>query len=282
MKPPLISILIVTWNNEKDISGSLKSLLDSTYKNFNITLVDNASSDDTVEIIRKNFPMVHIIKMEENKYYTGGLNAGIKYIQENLSPKYILFLNADIIADKNMLQELLNVAEDYEIGGVKLGQMGVLEAGRNLIAVGPKNKYFDDPEKIYSIGIDFDGFMNACQHGTGEIDKGQFDLPQKVFGVEGTCVLLKVENLKRFGNKPFWERLKMYYEDVEFFIRAKKFGLVSITAPKAVLYHKVMVSTNQNPMLKLEEVKKKNWLLIALRHYNLKSKLAMLRKYLFT
>jgi hypothetical protein len=292
MKPPLISILIVTWNNENDIEGCIQGFLNSTYTNFNITLVDSASSDRTLEIVKEKFPQVKVIPLQENKYYTGALNVGIEYIQATFAPQYILFLNADTVAEPNMLEELLNAAEDYGMGN-----------GGNLLAVGPKVKYFEEKDKIYSIGIDYDGFMNACQIGIGKIDgvdvktdvgdgdMGETDLSEadaerfntskQVFGVEGTCIFLVAKNLALLGKKPFWEKLKMYSEDVEFFIRAKKHGLVGITAPKAVLYHKVMVSTLQNSSLKIDDLKMKNWLWIALRHYKWKSKIAMLKKYLF-
>jgi len=269
MKPPLFSILIVTWNNENDVGECIQSFLNSTYTNFNITVIDSASSDKTLEIVKEKFPMVKILPMPENKYYTGALNFGIGYIQETFAPKYILYLNADTVAEPDMLEELLNVAEDFGMGNAN-----------NLLAVGPKVKFFEQRNKIYSLGIDYDGFLNACQIGHGEIDKGQFDKSTTVFGIEGTCVLLVARNLKKFGPKPFWEKLKMYSEDVEFFIRARKFGLVAITAPKAVIYHKVMASTKQNLTFKVKEQKMHNWLLIALRHYKFKSKLAILKKYI--
>ena len=78
MAEPLTSIIIVNWNAGKYLIDCITSLENQTYKNHEIILVDNASSDSSVELVQKNFPKVHIIKNEENLGFAEGNNIGIK------------------------------------------------------------------------------------------------------------------------------------------------------------------------------------------------------------
>ena len=77
-KDVLVSIIVVNWNGKEFIQQCLKSLVSLTYTNFEIILVDNASTDNSVEIIEKNFPNVQLIKNNDNAGFAQGNNIGIK------------------------------------------------------------------------------------------------------------------------------------------------------------------------------------------------------------
>jgi GT2 family glycosyltransferase len=112
-----------------------------------------------------------------------------------------------------------------------------------------------------------------------EADHGQYDRDEEVFGVTGTCILFRTKMLGEVGL--FWQPLKMYLDEVELFIRARKSGWKVLYTGETEVGHKYMQSTAQNKLLQVEKQTKRNWLLIALRHYPWKSKLAMVRNYLF-
>lgn len=260
--PIKIAIIIVTWNNQQDIAGCLKSLSHQSYKNFKTVIVDNNSTDNTVEIV-KSFNGVDLLIQQENQYFTGGNNIGIKYALEKYNPEFILILNPDTESDPNLLAELKSV----------------LDTDKQAGAVGPKVKFWHKDKRniINSAGLDYDGITRAYDWGFGEKDSKKFNEQKEVFGVSGTCILFRSEMLKQTGL--FWNRLKMYQDEVELFIRAHKKGWKVIYTPKTNIYHKYMSSTSQNRNIKLEAHKMRNWLLIAIRHYSLKRKLIVLWKY---
>lgn len=260
-----ISVVIVTWNNENDIEECLNSILDQTFKNYYVIVVDNNSTDKTVEIIKQKFPQVTLLEQKKNLYLTGGNNLGIKYAFEKNDSPFVMVLNPDTKVESNLLETLYeSMSENPEVG-----------------AVGPKVKFYKnkDEGKINSAGILFDGFKQAYDIGFMQKDDGQFDSERFVFGVTGACILYRSKMLKKIGL--YSNQIKLYLDEVELFIRAEKAGWKVLYNPKATIFHKYMISTSQEKIEKIEKIKKKAWLYIAKKHYPLKSKLAMYKQYLF-
>lgn len=257
-----VSVVIVTWNSEKDILSCLKSIKDQDYPNIKIILVDNASKDKTVTLVKQNYPEVDILSQSENLFLTGANNIGIEHAISKNKSDYILVLNPDTYAADNLVTELLKPFQDSKVG-----------------ATGPMVKFWKNNNEglINSAGLYFDGFMQAYDIGFMEEDHGQFDKQTEVFGVTGACIMYKVEMLLEIG---FYDNsIKMYLDEVELFIRAHKANWKVIFTPSAVIGHNYMQSTNSNKSFDRQKQVKKAWLTIAFKHYSLKSKLAMLRKY---
>jgi len=78
MKYPKVSIIILNWNGKKYLNGCLASILDQKYPNYDIILVDNGSTDDSVEFVKKRYPEVKIIELDKNYGVPGGYNIGIR------------------------------------------------------------------------------------------------------------------------------------------------------------------------------------------------------------
>ena len=89
---PKVSVLVLNWNGCKDTVECLRSVEKIQYSNFEIVLIDNGSSDNSVETVQKEFSNVKIIRNSKNLGYAEGNNVGIKYALTNRS-KYILILN---------------------------------------------------------------------------------------------------------------------------------------------------------------------------------------------
>jgi len=262
-KEPHISIVIVTWNSEKDILPCLKSLALQTYKNFNIVVVDNASSDKTISLIKEIYPTIDILPQPTNLLLTGSNNIGIEYSLNKYSSEYILVLNPDTYAASDLLEELIKPFDNQKVG-----------------ATGPIVKFWKNKNEglINSAGLYYDGFMQAYDIDFLKEDKGQHTTIQEVFGVTGACIMYRTEMLNQIGL--YDTRIKMYLDEVELFIRAHKAGWKVIMNPNAVIGHNYMQSTNQNKNFSREKQVKKAWLIIALKHYPIKSKLAVLKKYI--
>lgn len=260
---PLVCIIIVTWNNEKDIVECLDSVLSQDYSNYKVIVVDNFSTDKTVDLLAPYLSKIEFIPLPKNIFLTGGNNKGIEYAIKQHSPEYVMVLNPDTKVDANLLSELVKVAESDEMIG----------------AVGPKVKFYKNTNEglVNSAGLFFDGFNQAYDIGYMQKDEGQFDKVNEVFGVTGACILYRTKMLSQIGL--YWTKIKLHLDEVELFMRAKKAGWKVIYVPTATIWHKYMQSTDQNKLYKIDAAKKKVWLWIGLRHYPLKSKLAMLKKY---
>lgn len=260
---PHISIVIVTWNNEKDILLCLKSLANQTYKNFNITVVDNASTDNTVKIIRENYPNIELLPQNTNLFLTGANNLGIEYSVNKFNSDFVMVLNPDTYVAEDLLEELLKPFENSKVG-----------------ATGPIVKFWKNQNEglINSAGLFYDGFMQAYDIGFMEEDKGQYNKLTEVFGVTGACIMYRTEMLMQIGL--YDNKIKMYLDEVELFIRAHKSDWKVILNPNAVIGHNYMQSTNKNKSFNKEKQVNKAWLIIALKHYSIKSKLAVIKYFL--
>lgn len=261
---PFVSIVIVTWNSEKDIQDCLKSLKDQSYKNFNIIIVDNASTDNTIQVAKKTFPEAEILTQSENLFLTGANNLGITHAVTKYNSEYVMVLNPDTYTHPDLISELL---KPFESNG-KIG------------ATGPKVMFWKNENEglINSAGLTYDGFMQAYDIGFKEEDKGQYDQQKEVFGVTGACIMYKVAMLEEVGL--YDNNIKMYLDEVELFIRAHKKDWKVVYIPTAVIGHNYMQSTNKNKQFNRQKQMAKAWLIIALKHYPIKSKLAMVKNYI--
>lgn len=260
-----ICIIIVSWNNEKDIEECLQSILSQdTTITYKVILIDNASTDKTIEIAQKFSGQIDIIKNKKNYYLSPANNQGIKYAIKQYNPSFIMVLNPDTISAYNLISTLYTKIVNND----------------NICAVGPKIIFHNNhlEGKINSAGIFYDGFKQAYDIGFEQDDQGQYDADAEVFGVSGACILFRTKALKNAGF--YWEKIRLYMDELELFIRMQKLGYKVLYTGSTVIKHKWMQSTNTNKILILEKYKSWAWLLIALRHYKFRSKIAMIIKYI--
>ena len=102
---PKVSVVIVTWNNEKDIEECLDSLKTQSFKDFNVVVVDNHSKDSTAKIVREKYSdFSHLIELPDNIYLTGGNNVGMEFSIKNYSPEFVMVLNPDTKCEPNLIK----------------------------------------------------------------------------------------------------------------------------------------------------------------------------------
>lgn len=110
---PLTDVVIVNWNGERFLDSCLSSLSEQTYPNYDVIVVDNASTDGSVELIKRKFSWVKLITLAENTEFAKGNNIGFK----KCNGKYVIVLNADTSVPHNFIDEFVKVAElDERIG----------------------------------------------------------------------------------------------------------------------------------------------------------------------
>ena len=224
---PLVSIIIPHWNGIDIITECLESLQKTTYPNFEIIVVDNNSSDDSVNHIRKLFPKVIIFENSRNEGYAGGCNRG----SEIAKGEYLLFLNNDTIHDSNWIEPLVQL----------------LEKNPNIAAVQPKLlNYFKRDLFDYAGGaggiMDFLVFPFARGRffNEQEIDTKQYDSKEEIFWSSGTAFLVRKTAFEKAGK--FDELFFAHMEEIDLCWRFHLLGFDVWSEPSSVVYHKNAVS----------------------------------------
>src|SRR5215470_5043795 len=94
MAPPLVVVLILTWNRRDDVLRCVTSLRNLTYPNYLPVVIDNASSDGSVAALRAEYPQLTVIANDENRGYAGGNNIGLRWALER-GADYVQIINSD-------------------------------------------------------------------------------------------------------------------------------------------------------------------------------------------
>ena len=217
MATKLVSIIIPTYNREKEVLECIWSLSNITYPNFKIIVVDNGSKDNTILSIKKKFRNVEIIELSENFGASGARNEGIKYAKG----EYFCFVDSDNIVDRNFLTELVSLAESDNLIGF----------------VGPKMYYLKDPKRILYAGADINLITSKTKYiGQNEIDKGQYDSIREVGHIPNIW-LVKKAAINKIGLID--TSYHTYYEESDWAMRAKKAGYKIMFCPTSVVYHNI-------------------------------------------
>lgn len=236
-----LSIIIVSWNVAKDLSRCLESIGENPPScEFEIIVVDNASTDDTVEVIENKFPAIKIIANNENLGFAAGNNRGIAEAQG----EYVLLLNPDTIIHSRSLDTLLDFMYDNTDVGV---------CGPELL---------NDDGSIQRSARRYPTFRGALHRHTafkslgvfkGEYEKwlmkdfGQ-DEQKDVDQLMGAALMIRKSVLDEIGGMD--ERFFMYYEEVDLCYRVKQTGRRVVFLPQATITHLGGRSAEQVPVEK--------------------------------
>jgi GT2 family glycosyltransferase len=212
-KDPLVSIVIVNFNGIRFLKDCIQSLITQTYKNLEIIIVDNSSSDNSVEYLRSSYPGIVIIENYANLGFAGGVNTGIR----NSQGSFIVTLNNDTLADCHFIERLfVEIIGDDHIG---------MCAAKMLFPDG----------RINSTGICVSRSGAAWDRGMFEVDNGQYDSREEIFGPCAGAAIYRRNMLNEIGL--FDEDFFLYMEDVDLAFRARLSGWKCIFVPEAVVYH---------------------------------------------
>lgn len=212
---PLVSIVILNYNGKAFLERCLPSLLGQSYPEIEIILVDNASSDDSLDYLRKEFPSVKIIANKENLGFAAGNNIGIKAAEGEL----IATLNNDTEATPSWLEELVK---------------GII-SNENVGMCASKMLFMKNPKLINSTGICISRSGACWDRGMFERDQGQYELIEEVFGPSAGAAIYRKSMLKEIGL--FDEDFLAYMEDADLAFRGRLAGWRCLYIPKAVVYH---------------------------------------------
>ena len=220
---PLVSIIIVNWNGKEYLTDCLNSLQNISYPNYEIILVDNASTDEYVEYVKDNFPEILIIKNKKNLGYAEANNKGV----HKANGEYILFLNNDTTVKSDFITELVKVMESDP--GIGVCQSKIL--------------LMDNPKRLDCVGayLTLSGFLYHL--GWGKLD--DYNKVIEVFSSKGACMLSKREVLDKVGL--FDEDFFAYFEETDLCWRVWLAGYKILFVPSSIIYHKVGATSSRMP-----------------------------------
>ncbi|SPP99894.1 Glycosyltransferase [Candidatus Sulfobium mesophilum] len=225
---PLVFIVVLNWNGWRDTLACVESCLRLTWPNFRMVIVDNGSTDDSEDYLRRKLNDVEVIQSGSNLGFAGGNNVGIRHAL-NSSADYVWLLNNDAVADPGALTGLVEAMEREASVGI----------------AGSKIYYYDEPRKIWFAGGMWEkGRLRLRHRGADMIDEGQFDEMCEVGSVSGCSMLVRSSAIRDIGLME--EGYFLYWEDVEWCARAREKGYKILFAPGSRIWHKASSSAGKS------------------------------------
>ncbi len=218
MSNRLVSIIVVTAGKKDYIWGVLGSVKKQTYPFLETIVIANSLNANLGKEILKSYPLARLYQSQENIFYCGALNLGIKQSKGD----FILCLNDDITLEPDFITKAL--------GGFYIG--------RKIGMVSPKILR-SDKKTVDSAGLLLGLAYTAVERGYGTKDRGQFDKPGYIFGVNGAAAFYRremLEDIREDGNY-FDPDFRIFYEDLDLAWRAERRGWRGYYMPGAVAYH---------------------------------------------
>jgi GT2 family glycosyltransferase len=207
MSAPKVSIIIVNYNGKELLQKCLDSLLKVNYDNFEIILVDNNSTDGTVEFITKNYPSLIIIKLDSNKGFAEPNNVAAKISKG----KYLLFLNNDTVVTPNFISEMVKVMETDK--KIAICQSLLLKPDGSVDSSG-----------------DFIDHLGVVYNSKTEIDE-----IREVSSARGASMLVRSDIFEKLDG--FDQKFFVTFEDVDLCWRSWILGYRVLIIPTSIVYH---------------------------------------------
>ncbi|MBC7830145.1 MAG: glycosyltransferase family 2 protein [Chitinophagaceae bacterium] len=219
---PLVSIVILNWNGRRYLEQFLPSVLSSTYSNYKIAVIDNASTDDSVSFLKKNYPDVRIISLLRNYGFAKGYNEGLKQVESD----YYILLNSDVEVEKGWIEPLV----------------ALMEADRKIAACQPKVLQFHNRKMFEYAGaaggwLDYLGYafakgriFDVCEN-----DEGQYDQAEPIFWASGAAMFVKASVYHEMHGLD--EYFFAHQEEIDLCWRIQLAGHTIFSCPQSVVYH---------------------------------------------
>lgn len=210
---PRVSVIIPSWNGRDLLLSAVRSLATQSWRDFETIVVDNGSTDDTVERLATEFPDVRIVRFTENRGFAAAVNAGINAAHGDI----VVLMNNDTEAATGWLEALVAALDTNPAAGVCASRM----------------ISFHDRTIIDSAGVQLGLF--ASNIGQGQPDGPQFAQQREVFGACAGAAAYRRRVLDEVGL--FDESFFAYFEDVDLAARIQLAGHRCLYVPDAVIYH---------------------------------------------
>ncbi len=220
---PIVTIIILNWNGRDVLDACLESLQQQTFRDFRVIVVDNASTDGSLDLVPRIFPAAEIMALGRNTGFARGNNIGFG----SVDTPYTALLNNDTVACPDWLASLVSTMEETPEAG--------FASSRMLLC--------DQPELIDRAGDTYCQSGTALLRGRGK-PADTFLQREWVFGACAGAALYRTAMIKRIGL--FDEDFFLRYEDIDLSFRAQLAGYKCIYVPEALVYHRNGNSIGEN------------------------------------
>ncbi len=273
---PLVYVILVNFNGWHHTIECLESLFRQDYKDFRVIVIDNASTDGSVDMLRawaegrvdvyvdpsnpmrtsnvckpisysylgvqdtsnlSDFNLV-FIRSWHNVGFAGANNLGIRVAMSDYRCRYVWLLNNDTVVTQDALTLLVKQAEEFYMQGTRVG------------IIGSKLIYYHDPKRLNAIGGRYYKWIGLPrQVGMMEIDQGQYDKDKlKIDYIVGASMFVCRDFIVDVG--PMYEDYFLYYEELDWVCRGKQKGWAIALCPDSVVYHKEGATIGSNKVKK--------------------------------
>ena len=221
----MVLISIVTWNSRSVLPHCLASLETQTYRNTSIVIIDNASTDGTLEFLAAHYPHIPVIKNTTNRGFAAAQNQGIQYLATS---SYVLVLNPDVILTPNYLISLVAIMEQNQKTAGITGQLLRFKFEGDTVV---KTNIID------SEGLEMLPTRHVRERNAGSLTTNSS--PHAVWGISGACALYRMSALEdvKQNEEYFDQDFFCYKEDVDISWRMQRKGWSFLYMPCAQAYH---------------------------------------------
>lgn len=222
---PSVAIIVVNWNNYDDTAACLESLKQIEYPNFQPIVVDNGSTDGSLEKLQSEYERCKFVCNTENLGFAKGVNSGIEGRVDSYD--YFLLLNNDMVLEEGALDLIV----------------GASEASSTIGIVSPKTVYFDR-DQIQTAGRRFNRLTLSFENVHEGMDSDELSGIIETEAVSGGCMLIKSRMISEIGILS--ENFFFGGEDVEFCLRARASNWEIVLQADASVRHKAHSSTDSD------------------------------------
>lgn len=211
-----VSLVILNWNGRKRLEKCLASLKKITYKNKEIIVVNNGSTDDSADFLKKNYPTVKVIEVKKNIGYAGGTNLGV----QKAKGEYVLLLNNDTTVTPGFLEPLVKDMEnDHSLGAVQ-----------------PQIRSMIYPNLLDSVGSFFTSTGFLYHFGYMKPYKNKlYTKPLFAYSIKGACFIMRRKEYLQLGGLD--ESFICYVEETDLCHRIWLSGKKVMYDPTSAIYH---------------------------------------------
>jgi GT2 family glycosyltransferase len=219
---PKVAIVILNWNGKKFLEQFLPSVLASTYTNFEVVIADNASTDNSIEFLKEQYPTLRLIRFDENHGFAKGYNKALQQVESD----FYVILNSDVEVSPGWLEPMI----------------GLLESNDRIAGCQPKILSWHDRKKFEYAGaaggwLDKYGypFAKGRIFDICEEDHGQYDQTEPIFWASGAALFIRARAFHEM--KGFDEYFFAHQEEIDLCWRLQLAGYKIYSCPVSVVYH---------------------------------------------
>jgi len=234
---PRVSVVIPNWNGLPHLPECMQALAAQTYRDFETVVVDNASTDDSVDYLRTTWPNARVITLDHNSGFPGAVDAGIRAS----GTEYVVLLNNDTKANPDWLERLV----------------GAMDAHPGFSFASSKLLRYHTPDRIDSAGHTYDLWIGASFNLGEEEASTLYTKPAWIFGACAAASIYRRSLFEDIGD--YDAEFFFTHEDVEFDLRANVAGHRCMLVPDAIVYHKRGASYDVTAELNLMGVRNRIW-----------------------